>query len=253
MVTETKHREKIRERILGLLGDYLIDTQLNENSINAAIDHALGRYRQSAGNAVEEAYAFLTLLPDNNTYYLPSETIEVQQIFRNRIGSASTSTSSSGGQFDPFNSAFTNMYLLQSSGQGNLLTYNLYNQYLNTAATMFGGYYNFTWHSAAKRLQIMRAIRAEETVLLWVYKEIPEEQLFADYYSGFWLYEASLAYTKAILGEARSKFQGLAGPNGGVTLNGDALKAESATMLERLDKELKEYRDGSRVLGVIHG
>ncbi len=42
-----------------------------------------------------------------------------------------------------------------------------------------------------------------------------------------------------MLGEARSKFATIAGPQGGSTLNGDALKAEAQAEMEKLEEELK--------------
>ena len=41
-----------------------------------------------------------------------------------------------------------------------------------------------------------------------------------------------------MLGEARSKFATIAGPQGGSTLNGDALKAEAQADMEKLDAEV---------------
>jgi hypothetical protein len=42
-----------------------------------------------------------------------------------------------------------------------------------------------------------------------------------------------------IMGEARSKFQTLAGPQGGVTLNGSELKQEAQAEMEKLDEQLQ--------------
>ena len=41
-----------------------------------------------------------------------------------------------------------------------------------------------------------------------------------------------------MLGEARSKFATIAGPQGGSALNGDALKAEGQAELEKLEAEV---------------
>ena len=56
-----------------------------------------------------------------------------------------------------------------------------------------------------------------------------------------------------MIGEARSKFATLPGAQGGVSLNGDALKAEAAVEIEKLETELKLYIDGSAPLGVMIG
>ena len=41
-----------------------------------------------------------------------------------------------------------------------------------------------------------------------------------------------------MLGEARSKFATVAGPQGGTSLNGDALKAEAQAEMEKLEQDL---------------
>jgi hypothetical protein len=42
-----------------------------------------------------------------------------------------------------------------------------------------------------------------------------------------------------MLGEARSKFATIAGPQGGSTLNGDTLKAEATAEMEKLETEVQ--------------
>ena len=48
-------------------------------------------------------------------------------------------------------------------------------------------------------------------------------------------------------------FGTIAGPGGGTTLNGTAMKAESAKAQEQLINELKAYVDGSQPLTWIQG
>jgi hypothetical protein len=47
-----------------------------------------------------------------------------------------------------------------------------------------------------------------------------------------------------MLGEARSKFSVIAGPQGGGSLNGDALKAEAQAEMEKLDTEVSQQYTG---------
>ena len=62
-----------------------------------------------------------------------------------------------------------------------------------------------------------------------------------------------MAQAKFILGEARSKFSTIAGPQGGTSLNGDNLKSEAQAELEKLEQDLNLYIDGSDPLGFIIG
>lgn len=118
-------RETLRQEVLSMVGGGMNDVEIDGESLNNAINLAFRRYRQRSSNAVEEAYTFLTLIPDVNEYILPSETIEVRDVFRRRMGTGGIGDGSAGGiQFDPFDIAFTNLYLLQASSMGGLLTFN---------------------------------------------------------------------------------------------------------------------------------
>lgn len=92
-----------------------------------------------------------------------------------------------------------------------------------------------------------------ETVLLYIYNYKPDSMLLNDHLVFPWLQDYAYALAKSMLGEARSKFSQLAGPQGGTTLNGEALKQEAAAEMERLDQELKNYVDGSLPLTWVIG
>jgi hypothetical protein len=56
-----------------------------------------------------------------------------------------------------------------------------------------------------------------------------------------------------ILGEARSKFSQIAGPQGGTSLNGDALKGEAKEEMLKLEEDLKTFVEGSSPLTWVIG
>jgi hypothetical protein len=56
-----------------------------------------------------------------------------------------------------------------------------------------------------------------------------------------------------IIGEAREKFGTIAGPQGGGTLNGAAMKAEAQTQMDKCIEDLKLYVDGSQPLTLVIG
>jgi len=56
-----------------------------------------------------------------------------------------------------------------------------------------------------------------------------------------------------MLGEARSKFATIAGPQGGGQLNGDALKSEAAQELEKLEQEVATSVPGGTGYGFLIG
>ena len=65
--------------------------------------------------------------------------------------------------------------------------------------------------------------------------------------------EYALALSKLTLGEAREKFATIAGPQGGTSLNGTAMKTEAKEMMEKLEEELKMYVDGSQPYWFVIG
>jgi len=56
-----------------------------------------------------------------------------------------------------------------------------------------------------------------------------------------------------MLGEARSKFATIAGPQGGGQLNGDALKSEAQAEMEKLEQEISTAVAGGTGYGFIIG
>ena len=233
------------------LGDQIVDLELDPAHYEAAYQRTIGVYRQRAENAYEECYIFLELQEDLNIYTLPQEVQSVRQVFRRTIGNSQGPYSSS---FDPFSSATLNTYLLNYSSAGGLATYDFYTQYVELAARMFGGFMNYTWNPVTKQIQLIRDPKGSgETVLLWVYQLKPEIALLSNYQIQQWIRDYMVAACKMIIGEAREKFAQIAGPQGGTSLNGAALKAEAQAQMDLKVEELKLYVDGSQPLTFVIG
>jgi hypothetical protein len=193
----------------------------------------------------------MELITDQNEYFLPQEVVQVKQIFRRTFGIATGPFSSA---FDPFSQAQMQVYLMNFNQSGGLATYDFYTQYVELAARMFGGFINFTWNPVTKKLQLIRDPKGTgEQVLLWVYQLKPEVQLLQDYQISQWLRDYMVAASKMMVGEAREKFGTIAGPGGGSTLNGTAMKAEAQTQMDVLVEQLKNYIDGSQPLTWVIG
>jgi len=81
----------------------------------------------------------------------------------------------------------------------------------------------------------------------------PDSQLMEDYLAKQWIKDYTLAACKYMLGEARSKFATIAGPQGGSTLNGDTLKAEAQAEMEKLENEVAMAVPGGTGYGFLIG
>ena len=238
------------EKIPLYLGGGMVDIELDNATLNLAIDTALDVYRQRAENSVEENYVFMELEAHKNDYILPNEISEVRQLYRRGFGVA-TGDSDGVTLFDPFEIQYVTYYLGNGSQIGDLASYELYMGNLELAGKMFGYNLRFDWNSTTKRLKIHRNLREKEEILLWCYTYIPEEFLLKDTYAGMWITKYATAESKRMLGDARSKFSSLAGPQGGISLNGDAMKSEAIQEKLELEEQLKRYGDGSLPLSFI--
>lgn len=245
-------KQEIFDYVFAMLGGGMVDVELDPIHYETALTKALSRYRQRSDGSVEESYMFLPLVIDQNDYILPREVIEVRQIFRRTIGSRSGG-GDGGTLFEPFNLAYTNTYLLSSSNMGGLATYDLFSQYQELVGRMFGSFIEFKWNTVTKKLTLLQRPRADETVMLYVYNYRPDSQLLDDYLAQQWIKDYTLATCKYMLGEARSKFATIAGPQGGSTLNGDALKSEAQAEMEKLETEVSTAVSGGNGYGFLIG
>ena len=233
------------------LGDGIIDLELDAEHYETAYRSAIGTYRQRAQNAYEESYTFMELVTNVNIYELPQEVQTVRQIFRRTFGD---STGPFASNFDPFSQASLNVYLMNFNVAGGLATYDFYSQYVELAGRMFGAYMNYTFNPVTKKLQLIRDPKGTgENVLLWTYNYKPEFNLLSDPQISQWLRDYMVANCKMIIGEAREKYGTIAGPQGGTTLNGAAMKSEAKAMMELLLQDLKNYVDGSQPLTWVIG
>jgi len=233
------------------LGGDIVDLELDPQHYEAAYNYAIKVYRQRAQNATVESYTLMTVIKNVDTYTLPSEFINVRSLFRRTVG---LETGPSSTSFDPFSSAILNTYLLNYNYTGGLATYDFYAGYVELTARMFGGYVTYTFNPVTKVLRVVRDFKGTgERILIWADVTRPELELLQDPGAGVWIGDFILAQLKMIIGEAREKFGTVAGPSGGTTLNGTAMKAEAKEAQEKLIEQLKAYVDYSQPLTWVQG
>ena len=233
------------------LGDGIIDLELDPQHYEAAYNYAIKVYRQRAQNATAESYTLFTIEKNVDTYTLPQEFINVRCLYRRTVG---LETGPSSSSFDPFSSAILNTYLLNYNYAGGMATYDFYAGYVELAARMFGGYVVYTFDPVTKVLRIVRDPKGSgERVLIWADVQRTQEVLLQDPGAGVWIGDWVFAILKGIIGEAREKFASIAGPSGGTSLNGAAMKAESKQLQQELIEELKRYVDYSQPLTWVQG
>lgn len=250
--SNSSERTKLIRQLEVMLSGELVDVELNKNSYDVALDLALDYYRMRSANSVEESYVFFQLEPDRNDYQMPQETITVRKLFRRSFGAIS-SGSEQASMFDPFDVAFTNMYLIQDTSFGGMASFDFYQQNLELAGRLFGAELSYVFNNSTKRLKVARKVRAKEEVIAWVDNYKPDEVLLTDTYAKPWIRAYALAECKIMLGGAYEKYSSYAGPQGGVSLNGAQLKAEGTQDKLNLEEQIKKYAEGSMPLGFIMG
>ena len=246
-------QQEIYDYVKNNLGEGIVDVELDPKHYETALERAINRYRQRSSNATEESYSFLELTQNQNKYILPNEIINVRQVGRRTVGSR-TEGGEGGTLFEPFNLAYTNTYLLRAGATGGLATYFAFASYQELVGKMFGSFIQHHYDNATKTLTITQRPRADkETVVLHCDNYRPDITLFKDIYSKPWIRDYTLAVCKTILGQARGKFNTIAGPQGGTTLNGDALKQEGEAEMQRLDLEINNYQEGGTPFSFVIG
>jgi hypothetical protein len=244
-------KENLFKNLRYRLGDGIVDIELDPEHYEAAYQYAIKVYRQRAQNSTQESYTLMTIEKNIDVYTLPEEFINVRQVFRRTVG---LETGPSATSFDPFSSAILNTYLLNYNYAGGLATYDFYAQYIELAARMFGGYVIYTFNPVTKQIRIVRDPKGTgEKILIWADIIRPEQQLLQDPGAGVWIGDWTLSQLKLTLGEAREKFATIAGPGGGTTLNGAALKSEGKAMQEQLLNDLKLFVDYSQPYTFVIG
>jgi hypothetical protein len=251
--SSVQERNIVFDYVRTMLGDGMIEVELDPKHLEIALDRALTRFRQRSSNAVEESYSFLELIQDQNEYRLPDEIINVQSVFRRAIGSRS-GMGAGGTLFEPFNLAYTNTYLMSGSMMGGLATYEMFAGYQKLVGKMFGSYIEFSWKPTSHTLNILQRPFAQgEQILMRTQNYRPDWVLLQDIYAKQWLKDYTLAVSKMMLGEARSKFGSIAGPGSAITLNGTALLAAGKEELVALDKEIDNLVSGGTPMTFIIG
>jgi len=232
------------------LGGQMVDVELDPEHYDLAIKKSFEKYRQRSENAVEEAFVLLELTKEQSEYTLDNDVVDVFDVYRRTSG---TLNSASGGDIEPFETAYLNNYLLYSGRAGGMATYDALSQHREMLGKMFGENYTFTWNTVTKKLLLHRKVKTNDTVYIHAYKHRNDEELLQDPYSGPWIKDYALAHGKLILAEARGKYNTIAGPQGGTSLNADALRMDAQANIDKLEDDLKYYAEGQAGLGVIIG
>jgi hypothetical protein len=238
---KTKPRDLMKKQLSLMLGDGLIDVELDNLNYELSIDLAIDRLRQRSDGSTSEQVVFLTLDPDVTTYKLP----DIVQIPKKITRRSSGTVGSSGINFDPFDGAMANLFYLQWGRTGGILTWELLAEYKETINRLFTGDVGFSWNGYDKTLTIHRRPHGNEVIMVIVEAMKTEDEIISGIYTKPWIRDYALAQCKFMLGEAREKYPGgFPGPSGAVVLNGSQMKQEALAEMQRLEVEIQNFVTG---------
>lgn len=236
---ESKTRKGAMKEVMMSLGGGVINVDLSKDQENFALDYALKIYRQRASNATHEVGIIFKYKKFTQRYDLgDSYIVDIKAIHRNVIGSSAANDY----EQDPFLMMYVNQMMNavnQNMAYGSIATIHMQHNYIKTLEQITAGRIDYVWNNSTKILDIFNKIGRDEvfTFIVEAYRE--DDELLNDTYVRPWLIAYAVAKAKMMMGEIRSKFQTLAGPGGGVTLNGSELKQEAQAEMEKLDEQLQ--------------
>jgi len=243
-------RTQLINLLMSQLGYPSVCVELNPSNFNTAIDRSLGMFRRLADNAYQHRHISFTVYGGptggQQTYYLndprdkTDKIVNVLKIHRiNQLGISSLSA-----ETGLYAQAFFNQ--LYQGSNVDVLSIHLMNQLSKTYEKIFAGNLMFTWDEAKRELTILRRfLQAQERVILEVVMEREEEELFVDRWTAQWIQDWARAELFEMLGLIRSKYGTLPGAQGGLTLNGDTLLAQSADLKTELRRQINDYEVGN--------
>lgn len=228
------------------LGYPAVCSELTEENFNVAIDNALDEFRRRADNAYAHKYISFSVKKGQVNYYLndprdkTDRIVNVIKIHRiNHLGISSLSA-----ETGLYAQAFFNQ--LYQGSNVDVLAIHLMNSLSENYEKIFAGNLSFTWDEASRQLTILRRIlQDEERVLLEVSMERPEQELLYDRWAKQWLQGWAQSECWEMLGEIRSKYGSLPGPNGGISMNGDSLLSRATEQQAELLRQLSDFEVGN--------
>lgn len=232
----------LRKAILMRLAGTLVDVELEKDELDYAIGFAMDVYRQRAENATKEQGIIFGVKEGQQVYDLSDreDISNIIGIYRNSLGATSTT----GRDLDPFLLQFTNQmmsYAGGTNGYGSLATLDFQRQHLELLEVLMAHQPQYYFNKSNYQLNFYNMINRDEAYLILAECWRSDEELLNDQDIYPWIQSYAIAVSKQILGEARGMFQTLAGPGGGITMNGAELKQEAQEEINKLEEEIQRF------------
>lgn len=221
-------REQIKDYVLLMLGAPVVKVELDQQSLDGAVDFALQVFEDYCGREYYTYYTFLTT-PGQSVYKMPDEVGLIRNVYYKKQGNfgfqgsdlggalpieyfypGGAYGSTQGGMIDPTQPMWGKM--------GEWVLYKQYEMMYSRISSQVGGW---EWISGLGNIKLY-PIPCRST---WV--SVQYLQKHADFKQvNQAMQEGALCFAKIMLGRIRSKYQQLPGPGQGMQLDGQALLQE---------------------------
>lgn len=226
-----KIRVRWKEWILLMLGGGVVKVELTESHLDAAIDDAIQIFAQWA--SWEKVGFFIA--QQNRSEYNLAEMFPGYIEARNVIYSPSQAESLLQGFFTDFNFGDRQFFWYHSS-YATMADYTILNMYNEMYLRTIGN--EGQWSTIGTKL-VLSPRPSKATKVAVIYSSYPVEE--QDIRRDEWVRYYALAQCKIMLGEIRRKYSSLPGPQGDLSLNGDALVSEGREDIDKLRERLNEF------------
>jgi len=233
VVEFNKFEKNLHDFVLARLGHPIVRVELSPFEIKTAMDEAITKLSYHAP-LQNRQYAVFGASAGINVYEIPTYILNNLEYVVYKKSLLSIQAQAGTLEFDFFIKYFQDNHLFSDFSVGEFFLLQQHLEEMRKILSQEG-----SWDVINnKYLQLHPTPVTTPQHVILEYRALNEETMEPMYMN--WIQRYTLAVCKGILGEIRSKFQVLPSPAGGAALNGEALKAESAQELEKLDIELFE-------------
>lgn len=227
------------------LGYPVVCVELTEDHFNIALDNALQELRRRADSAYTKQYFFMTIVPNQDIYYLNDGTAGTDRIVDVlKIHRVSGMGLINFGPDNIYAQQFLQQFYGSSNGGADLVSIHLMHSMAELYSQLFAGEIAFNWREASRELRLYRRFGHQEKVLLETSCEKLEQELLTDRWAQQWIQQWAEAECMLILAHIRGKFATLPGPGGSLSLNADTLLGEGQRLQEDCLRQMKDYEVG---------
>ena len=247
-------RQKIHDYILLKLGGPVIELELDEQQIDLAIDEAMLVWEMYASREYFQYYTFQAT-PGKSVYELPPEVGYIRDVYYKETAQYAFQTTDLDGVLpvDYFypgggSTGGGGFYGGQSQPMyGQMGAYTLSQQYNNMYSRLSSQIGGWEYVGGLNTIKVYPIpCRSNTHIIVHHIEKCKDWKCVLPQ-----LLEGSLAYAMQMLGEIRSKFQTIPGPNGGTVLNGESILQRGIQREEKWREELiTRYGD---CLGIFLG